>query len=191
MTFGEKLREARKAAGLSQEQFAEKMSVSRSAVAKWESDKGLPDVNNLKVMAQLLGVTIDYLLDDDEKLNLSETKEPIDLESFEKTGKARDKKDAAVLAKFPNADAIYPLIRQKKMSKKEAILDFIVLPGMVQVLDYFNNTDGYYLVVQGGRQYLVRVSKDFITTSQLAQHVDTKEFTIDNNVFKRAAYQII
>ncbi len=191
MTFGEKLREARKAAGLSQEQFAEKMSVSRSAVAKWESDKGLPDVNNLKVMAQLLGVTIDYLLDDDEKLNLSETKEPIDLESFEKTGKARDKKDAAVLAKFPNADAIYPLIRQKKMSKKEAILDFIVLPGMVQVLDYFNNTDGYYLVVQGGRQYLVRVSKDFITTIQLAQHVDTKEFTIDNNVFKRAAYQII
>ena len=79
MTFGEKLREARKAAGLSQEQFAEKMSVSRSAVAKWESDKGLPDVNNLKVMAQLLGVTIDYLLDDEEKLNLSETKEPIDL----------------------------------------------------------------------------------------------------------------
>ena len=116
MTFGEKLREARKAAGLSQEQFAEKMSVSRSAVAKWESDKGLPDVNNLKVMAQLLGVTIDYLLDDEEKLNLSETKEPIDLDSFEKTGKARDKKDAVVLVKFPNADAIYPLIRQKKMS---------------------------------------------------------------------------
>ena len=191
MTFVEKLREARKAAGLSQEQFAEKMSVSRSAVAKWESDKGLPDVNNLKVMAQLLGVTIDYLLDDEEKLNLSETKEPIDLDSFEKTGKARDKKDAVVLVKFPNADAIYPLIRQKKMSKKEAILDFIVQPGMVQVLDYFNNTDGYYLVVQGEKQYLVRVSKDFITTAQLAQHVDTKKFTIDNNIFKRAAYQII
>ncbi len=191
MTFGEKLREARKAAGLSQEQFAEKMSVSRSAVAKWESDKGLPDVNNLKVMAQLLGVTIDYLLDDEEKLNLSEIKEPIDLESFEKTGKARDKKDAAVLAKFPNADAVYPLIRQKKMSKKEALLDFIVQPGVVQTLDYMNNSDGYYLVEQGGRQYLVRVSKDFITTTELAQHVDTKKFTIDNNVFKRAVYQLI
>ena len=190
MTFGEKLREARKAAGLSQEQFAEKMSVSRSAVAKWESDKGLPDVNNLKVMAQLLGVTIDYLLDDEEKLNLSETKEPIDLEAFEKTGKARDKKDAAVLAKFPNADAVYPLIRQKKMSKKEALLDFIIQPGVVQTLDYMNNSDGYYLVEQGGRQYLVRVSKDFITTTELAQHVDAKKFTIDNNVFKRAVYQL-
>ena len=52
MTFGEKLKEARKDAGLSQEQFAEKMSVSRSAVAKWETDKGMPDVNNLKVIAR-------------------------------------------------------------------------------------------------------------------------------------------
>lgn len=40
MTLGEKLKEARKEAGLSQEQLAEKMSVSRSAVAKWESNKG-------------------------------------------------------------------------------------------------------------------------------------------------------
>ena len=64
MTFGEKLKEARKEAGLSQEQFAEKMSVSRSAIAKWESDKGMPDVNNLKVMAQLLDVSVDYLLDE-------------------------------------------------------------------------------------------------------------------------------
>ena len=47
MTLGEKIKEARKAAGLSQEQFAEKMNVSRSAVAKWETDKGLPDIGNL------------------------------------------------------------------------------------------------------------------------------------------------
>ena len=48
MTFGEKLKNARKEAGLSQEQLAEKLSVSRSAVAKWESDKGMPDIDNLK-----------------------------------------------------------------------------------------------------------------------------------------------
>ena len=77
MTFGEKLREARKAAGLSQEQFAEKLSVSRSAVAKWETDKGMPDVNNLKTLAQLLDVSLDYLLDEDEKLSFNETKEAI------------------------------------------------------------------------------------------------------------------
>ena len=37
---------------LSQEQFAEKMSVSRSAVAKWETDKGLPDIENIKLIAK-------------------------------------------------------------------------------------------------------------------------------------------
>ena len=107
MTLGEKIKEARKEAGLSQEQLAEKMSVSRSAIAKWETDKGIPDVNNLKVMSQLLGVSIDYLLDDGEKISFNEIKEPINLEDFEKTGKCRDKKDAACLAKHKDASAIY------------------------------------------------------------------------------------
>ncbi|MBO5994859.1 MAG: helix-turn-helix transcriptional regulator [Firmicutes bacterium] len=51
MTFGEKLQEARKRAGYSQEQLAEKLSVSRSAVAKWENDNGMPDIANLKAMS--------------------------------------------------------------------------------------------------------------------------------------------
>lgn len=93
MTFGEKLKAARKESGLSQEQLAEKMSVSRSAVAKWESDNGMPDVNNLKVMAQLLDVSVDYLLDEDEKRCLNETKEAVDLDSFEVTGNCINKMD--------------------------------------------------------------------------------------------------
>lgn len=63
MTFGEKLKEARKKIGLSQEQFAEKLNISRSAVAKWESNIGIPDVSNLKSIAKLLNVSIDSLLD--------------------------------------------------------------------------------------------------------------------------------
>ena len=72
MTFGEKLKQARVAAGLSQEQLSEQIGVSRSAVAKWESDKGMPDIQNLKVLAQLLNTSIDYLLDDGETLDLSQ-----------------------------------------------------------------------------------------------------------------------
>lgn len=71
MTFGEKLRKARKEIGLSQVQLVEKINVSRSAVAKWDSDKGMPDVSNLKVMAQLLNVSVDYLLDEDEKISFN------------------------------------------------------------------------------------------------------------------------
>lgn len=58
MTLGEKIKEARKEHGLSQEQFAEKLCVSRSAVAKWESDKGMPDIENLKAISFLLSVRV-------------------------------------------------------------------------------------------------------------------------------------
>ena len=191
MTFGEKLKEARKEAGLSQEQFAEKISVSRSAIAKWKSDKGMPDVNNLKAMAQLLDISLDYLLDEDEKLSFNETKEAIDPDSFEVTGKCRDKKDAACYSKYSAADAIYPLIRRKKMSKGEWFADFIAGPGIIQGADYLNDTSAYYLVETGGRQLLVNVSAEFITSRELANKVDPKKFDFGNYTFRKATYQLI
>ena len=168
MTFGEKLKEARKESGLSQEQFAQKLSVSRSAVAKWESDKGMPDINNLKAMAQLLDISVDYLLDEDEKLSFNETKEAIDLNSFEVTGKCRDKKDAACYFRFREADYIYPLVRRKRMSKAEWLTDLIAGPGIIQGADYLRDSSAYYLVETGGKQLLVNVSADFITSRELA-----------------------
>ena len=190
MTFGEKIKEARKEAGLSQEQFAEKMSVSRSAVAKWEADRGMPDVNNMKVMAQLLGVSVDYLLDEDEKLSFNETKESIDLDSYEITGKCRDKRDAACFAKFSDADVIYPLSRNKKMSTAEWLTDFIVAPGIIQGADYLDDMSTYYLVEIGEKQMLVKVTSDFIITSELANTTDVpdeKVKAIDDSVWLRTS----
>jgi len=96
MTFGEKLKEARLKAGLSQEELAQRMSVSRSAVAKWETDKGMPDVANLKAIAGLLDVSVDYLLDDGKALDLSVIKEPIDLKGEKGLIKKAKRKDALV-----------------------------------------------------------------------------------------------
>lgn len=190
MTFGEKLKEARKEAGFSQEQLAEKMSVSRSAIAKWETDKGMPDVNNLKVIAQLLNVSVDYLLDEDEKISFNEIKEVINLDEYEKSGKCRDKKDAVCLNKNKDATAIYALFRQKKMSKAEWIIDFVVQPGVVQVLDQFSEIASFYLVEKGTKQYLVKVNKEFITTNELADKVDVKKFVVGNYQYKKG-YQIV
>ena len=191
MTFGEKLKEARKEAGLSQDQLAEKLAVSRSAVAKWETGKGMPDVNNLKAMAELLDISLDYLLDEDEKISFHEVKEPINLDDYEKSGTCRDKKDAVVLAKFSDADAIYPLVRTKKMSKKEWLIDtFVFSAGTLQIADYLNDASAYYLVEKNKKQYLVNVTKDFITTSELGDKVDPKKFVIGCNQFKRATYMI-
>lgn len=190
MTLGEKLKKVRKEAGLSQEQLAEKMCVSRSAIAKWEADKGMPDINNLKIMAKLLNVSIDYLLDDDEQISINKIKETININDYKKSGKCRDKRDAACLDKNKDADSINALIRQKKMSKAEAIIDFVVQPGIVDVLDKFNDTASYYIVEKQAKQYFVKVTNDFIETSELATKVDAKKFVIGDNQYKKL-YQII
>ena len=100
-------------AGLSQEQMTEKITVSRSAAAKWENNNEMPDINNLKVLSQLLEISIDYLLDEEGHLDFTVLKEPIDFHSFKRTDKCRDQYDAVVLAKYPNATSIIPLIRKK------------------------------------------------------------------------------
>ena len=68
MTFGEKLKAARNISGLSQEQFAEALNISRSAVAKWENNIGIPDVSNLKGISKLLNISIDSLLDENDDI---------------------------------------------------------------------------------------------------------------------------
>lgn len=62
MSFAEKIKELRLSENLSQEEFAERLDVSRSAVAKWESDSGMPDIENLIEIARTFQVSIDYLL---------------------------------------------------------------------------------------------------------------------------------
>jgi len=59
MTFGEKLTTLRKQHGLSQEDLAEKLSVSRQAVSRWELDSTLPDAENLLQISKLFSVSID------------------------------------------------------------------------------------------------------------------------------------
>ena len=62
MSLGEKISSLRKAQGLTQEQLAEKCSVSAQAVSKWENDLTAPDIALLPRLSELFGVTIDELL---------------------------------------------------------------------------------------------------------------------------------
>ena len=62
MTFAEKLKSIRKQAGMSQEQLAQKLGVSRQAVTKWETDAGIPDIENIMAISALFGISIDELL---------------------------------------------------------------------------------------------------------------------------------
>ena len=66
MTFAEKLTSIRKQAGMSQEQLAEKLGVSRQAVTKWETDSGIPDIENMMAISVLFDISIDELLSNEK-----------------------------------------------------------------------------------------------------------------------------
>ena len=72
MEFNEKLQELRKQKGLTQEELAQALYVSRTAVSKWESGRGYPSIDSLKATAKYFGVTVDELLSGDELLNIAE-----------------------------------------------------------------------------------------------------------------------
>ena len=72
MEFHEKLQELRKQKGLTQEELAQQLYVSRTAISKWESGRGYPSIESLKAIAKFFSVSIDGLLSGDEVLTLAE-----------------------------------------------------------------------------------------------------------------------
>lgn len=72
MELGKKLQELRKQKGLTQEELAEILFVSRTAVSKWESGRGYPNIESLKTISKFFGITIDELLSGDELLAIAE-----------------------------------------------------------------------------------------------------------------------
>lgn len=73
MDFGDKLKQYRLNEGLSQEQLAEKIGVSRQAITKWETKRGLPDVENMIILAELFKLTLDELILEEVKKQESES----------------------------------------------------------------------------------------------------------------------
>ena len=72
MEFNEKLQELRRQKKLTQEELAEKLYVSRTAISKWESGRGYPSIDSLKVIARFFSVTVDELISSDEILIIAE-----------------------------------------------------------------------------------------------------------------------
>ena len=65
MILADKIIELRKKAGYSQEELAEKLGVSRQSISKWEGAQSIPDMNKILALANLFGVSTDYLLKDE------------------------------------------------------------------------------------------------------------------------------
>lgn len=72
MEFHEKLQELRRQNGMTQEALAEALFVSRTAISKWESGRGYPNIDSLKAISKYFSVTIDELLSSEQALTIAE-----------------------------------------------------------------------------------------------------------------------
>lgn len=188
MTLGEKIRYARKCCGLSQGQLAEKMCVSRSAIAKWETGKGLPDIENLKILSRLLGVSADSLLDDGN--NTALIREPYQLSAWGR-GCRKVRKDRMIRRRFPDA-AICPLLGRPELVREDPIMDssrgFLTpVPfGSPEFMKSVRNPDrNFYLVEQGNEQFFVTVTDAFLEIQPLDPKQTEKAFTLGSWTFVR------
>ena len=173
-TLGEKLASLRKQANMTQNDLADKLMVSRQAITKWENDKGLPDIDNLVMISKIFNVTMEDLLE--YKIETIEFKEGNTVETISKENSKIRKADGFVKERFSDADNIYYLLREPKLTKWEAVLDFFVGAGTLEVAKYAK--DGViwhsYLVEKEDNQYLVLINKDKLMSRKLNEKFDKK-----------------
>ena len=84
MEFSEKIQELRNKNKLTQEQFAEKLYVSRTAVSKWESGKGYPSIDSLEYISKTFNISIDELLSIEEIIDIAKKENTYNLERINK-----------------------------------------------------------------------------------------------------------
>lgn len=201
MTFGETLKTARIKAGYTQDELADKLAVSRSAIAKWENDRGMPDIANLKALAKALDVSVDYLLDEEGSLDLSVTKKAIDITADGRNIKLSRLKKIKIKEKiirdeYPEAEIIRLTLTKIKNTKNDTIVDLAIgwialilggipLFGTQEIGKTINDLDQqYYLVNEEKKQFFVTITDEQIITRTLPNKISEKKFEIGDRVFQ-------
>lgn len=96
MTIAERIQNLRKARGISQEDLAEQIGVSRQAVSKWESEQSLPDIDKIIAVSEFFGVSTDYLLKGVENVTKQEIKAEDTVELKTEQSKKQPEADAGI-----------------------------------------------------------------------------------------------
>ena len=184
MTLGEKIKDLRKKANISQEELAEKVGVSRQAVTKWESDSGLPDIENLKNIASLFNVSIDELLDYKKQLVGDVIlEEAYSLDNIVKAKGTRTKEETFVINRFPKATNIYTL----KWSWKKDLFWLLVEPAYSPELEdtIENGIYSLFLVEEKDKQCLVTMKKGNMKVIELKTLFKDKKLVADGYIYRK------
>ena len=203
ISLGEKIRKARLEAGLTQEELSELLMVSRAAVAKWETNRGLPDIENLKFIASALSVSVDYLLDENNSVDFSITKKPINLNKYGFDGrlsgfKKLKIKEQIVLDEYHDSEINMLTVVKTYNSSSEKMVDnfvgwFSTLLGGLPLFGIYDFSkaistlvaDQYYLVDKKDKQYFVLITDEYIISRIMGVTFNSKKFRIGDKEFMK------
>lgn len=185
MKLSEKLKMYRKTFDLSQEELAEKLSVSRQVITKWESELGMPEISNLKALAELFNVSVDFLLDDEKMVEYPIIKVKYELEK----NNYSNRYDYAVkyLKERYSNDDIYVLTQVENGEKSflTKVFSFITIgvSDVSSIIEWFKDLAIWFVVETDRRKLLVKVTKEYIETRELSNLINTDKFSYDNSKF--------
>jgi hypothetical protein len=160
----------------------------------------MPDVTNLKAIAEALSVSIDYLLDDGSVLDFSVTKKSIDLTKYgdgKKLSRLKkvEIKEQIIRQEYPDAEIIRLTVTKIKNSKRETIADeaigwFALILGGIPLFgtQEFGKTvssldQQYYLVNEEKAQYFVLMTDEQLISRTLTDRITDKKFEIGDRKF--------
>ena len=177
MTLGEKIQTARKQAGLTQEQLAQKLFVTRAAVAKWESNGGTPDVQNLKALARLFNTPMEDLLNDDLAISRFGFREDVQVDDPEK----------AAASRFPEAYWVHRAVLLHGLGKVERFFNILTF-GLLKIIWVLKHADEfkkhYFVAEMGDVQYFIVIDAESITTTPMPHRArKSNEFQIDGRTY--------
>lgn len=182
MKFNEKLKEYRKIFGLSQEKLAEKLNVSRQVITKWENDIGLPEISNLKCVAKLFGVSVDYLLDEERNIEYPILREEIILDKNNYSNRY-DYVVSYLKKEYVDQGSIYALTElEKENSKLTEITNFLTfgISNLSYITEWISSPAIWFVVEMETQNLIVKATKNVIEIRELSSLVDTNKFTFDN-----------
>ncbi len=182
MTLGQKLKQIRNRFGLSQEQLADIINVSRQAITKWENDNGLPDISNLQEISKVFGITIDYLLDDKNSLPALSLRIELDKEKYKNK---LTMYDSVLKEYYQEQYEIYILSRTPKLNFVETLIDTFIAPeiGPVSTANELSDLSPYYLVKKNNLKLLVNIKNYVLEVIELPNDTNEKKFTCGKNKF--------
>ena len=177
MTLGKKIKNIRKRLCISQDDLASIMNVSRQAITKWETDKGMPDISNLQELSKVLNISVDNLMNNDVlpllkmKIKLDRTKYKNKLTSY------RD-----ILNDYFNNSEIFVLSFYNDLNLIEKILNLFT-GGDYYLIKDVSDLSPYYLVMNNETKLLINIKDYNLIIYELSSDINTKKFKFDNKTY--------